>query len=148
MIEKTKLKAVLITILVALHSTHSLQSFNDNKVEDQEKILKEHSASLPVDCDSYFNDVIQIDEEMMNEFTDLELRNAFKLRNKSMTLCLDFFTKFLAKLDYYLDNIEGLESEEEESGEIANYDNSYAREVRRVRAKNFWKRNVNKNKFW
>ena len=136
-------KVALLFLLVAMHSTFGLN--NNNNLAEKNELQKEKIVSLPVDCDSYFNDVIQIEEEMMNDFTDLELRNAYKMRNKSMTLCLDFFTKFLAKLDYYLDNIEGLESEEELSSD----ESSIALDTRsNPKSKKFWKRSINKKNFW
>lgn len=129
-----KLTLTIISILVVLNSIDGI-AFN--------KVTGKSDSN--VDCDSYFNDVIQIEENMMDEFTDHELRDAYKTRNKNMTLCLDFFTKFLAKLDYYLDNIEGLDEESDEVDESA-----FNRDTRRIKAKHFWKRNQfeKSKKFW
>lgn len=74
-----------------------------------------------------------MEDDMMNDFSDVELRDSYRSRNKSMADCLDFFTKFLAKLDYYLDKIEDLDetlpaSEEvADSGEVTD---EYKRSVR------------------
>ena len=69
----------------------------------------------------------------MNDFSDHDLRDAYRSRNTSMANCLDFFSKFLAKLDYYLDKIEDIDvtsseekepskGEEEEEEEIEMYE--------------------------
>ena len=98
---------------------------------------------------------------MMNDFTDADLRDAYKERNTNMAKCLEFFSKFLAKLDYYLNNIEGLDMSDTESEEKSQeeeseqqYDDSTStekRSARGVKGKHFWKRSgkVFKNKnFW
>lgn len=128
-----KVKAFLLCVLVTLHATSAEQ-------------YKSNAENKSLDCDSYFSDVIQVEEKMMNDFTDDDLKESYRLRNNDMGLCLEFFTKFLAKLDHYLNNINDLEnlvvSGEDESG--------YKRETRRLKNKNFWKRaKINSlKKFW
>lgn len=109
---------------------------------------QDENTPPPIDCDSFFSDVIQIEEKMMSELSDLDLAQAYNLRNSEMASCLNFFTKFLAKLDHYLSNIESLENIS-----ISNEENSsdgLERKARHIKQKYFWKRakfNANK-KFW
>ena len=87
---------------------------------------------------------------MMNDFSDHELRDAYRSRNASMANCLDFFSKFLAKLDYYLDKIEdqdetvlassediGQEEEEEEEQVLSEFKRN-ARANKGKTNKKFW----------
>ena len=82
----------------------------------------------------------------MNELSDHDLRDAYRSRNASMANCLDFFSKFLAKLDYYLDKIEDLDetvlasSEElgKEEEEVLSESKRNARASRGKTNKKFW----------
>jgi hypothetical protein len=146
------MKVSAILFLLAIHCVFSLKT--------NPEVLKNQRVPT-TDCDTHFKEIIQIDESMMNDFTDADLRDAYKERNTNMAKCLEFFSKFLAKLDYYLNNIEGLDmsdtESEEKSQEIESeqqYDDSTStekRSARGVKGKHFWKRSgkVFKNKnFW
>ena len=51
------------------------------------------------ECDSQFKDIINIDNEMMNDFVDDELIKAYEQRTQNMVMCLKFYSKYLAMLE-------------------------------------------------
>jgi hypothetical protein len=105
------------TILVFLIATTAVFSLVASKA-----VKKEH-ADL-IDCDSFFSDVIELNEDMMKEISDVELKRLFKGRNSDMASCLDFYTNLLAKLDEFFASIDELEPEQEESKEFENPEKS------------------------
>ena len=101
MISKTILVLIIATSVVSLVVS---------------KAVKKEKADL-IDCDSFFSDVIELNEDMMKEISDVELKSLFKARNGDMASCLDFYTNLLAKLDDFFASIDELEPEEEEEEE-------------------------------
>ncbi len=64
-----------------------------------------------IDCDSHFREVIEINLDMMKEYSDDELNVLFKARNSDMSSCLAFYSNLLAKLDEFFSIINELELE-------------------------------------
>ena len=116
-----------LSIILVIAFAFFMNSIMSVPISSGSSSSSSHSASSQthtgtIDCDSYFSDVVQIDEKMMNEFHDQELRHAYVIRNKNMGLCLEFYTKFLAKLDYYLNSLDALEIESGESKQDSSYE--------------------------
>lgn len=131
-------RTILMCTLALAHCMASIMSASSAAKSNQ---VQTTGSSGPVDCDSYFSDVVQIDEKMMNEFHDQELRHAYGIRNKNMGLCLEFYTKFLAKLDFYLNSLDALEIEsDEEEPEEYEYVVPEKRQARNklLKSKHFW----------
>ncbi len=124
--------SVLLMFTLAFCTNSSIMSAPSNH------LAKSQTLTESIGCDSYFSDVVQIDEKMMNEFHDQELRHAYGIRNKNMGLCLEFYTKFLAKLDYYLNSLDALEIESGENDEETAYEYEIP-EKRQIKNKNLKK---------
>ena len=102
-----KLSAILFVLV-----KHCVLTLNINQAR------KEKSKSK-YDCDFHFKN-IKLDLEMMmkNAFLDDELSQAYEQRTKDLTSCLNFFPKYLIKLDENL-------TKEDENQYIAESEEQY-----------------------